>query len=527
MMSRFYQFIKDFIPSFFSGLFVGTSYIPFFPWAVFFCYVPLWRSLLKPEQSLKRIFLKAWITQFVLTLIGFHWIFFVAYEFGFLPKPLAALVLLAFASVIHLHIPLAATFSMWLSRKLPLGSISTAIVLALNFSIFEILWPMIFKWHLGYTLLAANLPAFQLAEFIGFQGLSSLIFLTQAGILIAFQTNQKRKWGLQIGALALFWVGLNMFGLLRANQIQSRPSQTIKFGVVQANIGNLERFLAEKGQGYQSEIIQKYFQLTHELIKTYSDLEFIVWPEAAIPDFLDEIHQDRKYARYFHSELARLGVPLITGAYSSDPKDRLPRRDFNALFIFDEKGKWTSPPYRKTELLAFGEYLPLSDHFPELKKYNPAGSGFSRGSGPQLMFLRNYQVGAQICYESLNPYFSNKLKHLGADFIVNVTNDSWFGPHSEPYQHMYMTLARSIETRLPLIRATNTGISTAIDNSGTIYEQSPIGKEWYSRYELKNYSVGTHTFFSRYGLLLPFFLILLLIIACVKGQVWKPSTGKI
>jgi apolipoprotein N-acyltransferase len=135
-------------------------------------------------------------------------------------------------------------------------------------------------------------------------------------------------------------------------------------------------------------------------------------------------------------------------------------------------------------------------------------------------------VGAQICYESLNPYFSNKLNQLGADFIVNVTNDSWFGPHSEPYQHLYMTLARAIETRLPLIRSTNTGISTAIDNLGTIYQLSPIGQEWHDRFEIKNYSIDKQTFYSRYGLMLPFLVALLLILTCVKGQVWTPSTGK-
>jgi apolipoprotein N-acyltransferase len=482
--------------------------------------------LIKPNQTLKRIFFKAWVTQFILTLIGFHWIYFVAHEFGFLPKPVAGLVLILFASCMHLHIPLAATVSLWLSRKLPLGLISTALVLALNFSLFEMIWPMIFKWHLGYTLLAAKLPAFQLAEFIGFQGLSLLIFLTQAWLLLILNTNQVKKWAFQGGALVTVWLFLNILGVIRADQIQARPYQTIKFGIVQANIGNLERFLAEKGKGYQNEIIQKYFNLTQELLQKHSDLEFVVWPEAAIPDFLDENHKDRKYARFFHAQLSYLKVPLMTGAYSSDPIDRLPRRDFNALFSFDESGKWTSLPYRKTELLAFGEYLPFSEQFPELKKYNPAGSGFSRGSGPQLLFLGQYQVGAQICYESLNPYFSNKLKQLGADFIVNVTNDSWFGPHSEPYQHLYMTLARAIETRLPLIRSTNTGISTAIDNLGTIYQLSPIGQEWHDRFEIKNYSVSKQTFYSRYGLLLPFLIVLLLIIACVKGQIWNPSTGK-
>jgi apolipoprotein N-acyltransferase len=522
--------IKNFIPAMISGILVGTSYIPFYPWALFFCYIPLWRSLLKTQQSYKTIFFKAWVTQFVLTLIGFHWIYFVGHEFGFLPKPVAFIVLLLFSSLAHLHIPVASLMSLWLARKIPLSVPATAIVLALNFALLEILWPMIFKWHLGYTLLFANWPIFQLAEFVGFQGLSVLILLSQAWILIMFQSH-RRKGLIQGGLLASIWLALNVLGLTRADHIQEQPFETFSFGIVQANIGNTEKYFAEKGQGYQLDIIKKYFQMTQELLKKTQPpekpLAFVVWPEVAIPDLLDESHKDRKYSRLFHEQLKTLGVPLVTGGYSSDPIDRVPRRDFNGLFAFDENGAPSSTPYRKTHLLAFGEYLPFSDYFPELKKYNPAGSGFSRGSGPQLLFLGTYQVGAQICYESLDPFFSNKLKQLGADFIINVTNDSWFGPHSEPEQHLYMTLARSIETRLPLIRATNTGISTVIDNLGTLGPQSPQGTAWAEVLTLKKYSLKEkQTFYSQYALILPFLIVLLVILTCVKGQVWIPSTGK-
>ena len=93
-------------------------------------------------------------------------------------------------------------------------------------------------------------------------------------------------------------------------------------------------------------------------------------------------------------------------------------------------------------------------------------------------------MGAQICYESLFPGFSRSLAELGAQFIVNVTNDSWYGSWQEPYQHMYMTLARGVEFRRPVLRVTNTGISTVSLASGEILERSPIHQPWAGLYEV-------------------------------------------
>lgn len=525
MMKRIQILSKTLAPAFLSGLLIGTSYIPFWPWAIAFCYLPLWWDLTQTDkpQSLKTIFFKAWITQVVLTLIGFYWISFVAHEFGFLPKPAAYFVLFLFSAISYLYLPVSATLTLWISRKWLLSSWSTYLLLPLSLGFLEQVWPVIFKWHLGYTLLYAQLPAFQLADTIGFQGLSLVILISQGLFLLILRTpiSVLKKAGLT-SVVLLTWLSFNLLGQIRAQHISQLPHDWLKFGIVQANIGNLEKYLADQGRGYQKAIIDKYFSLSMALKKKASDLEFIIWPEAAIPEFLDEAHQDRKYSAYFHERLKDLKVPLITGAYSSDPLLQIPRRDFNALFTFDENGLWTSPPYRKTHLLIFGEYLPMSETFPQLKKYNPAGSGFSRGNGPQVLFVGEHKFGAQLCYESLDPFFSTRLKQLGADFIINVTNDSWFGPTSEPIQHLYMTLARAIETRLPLIRATNTGISLAVDNLGQMTKPSPQGQEWIESLQLKIYRLSSETFYTQWGIWLPWINLLLIIFLIRIGRLCKP-----
>jgi len=174
----------------------------------------------------------------------------------------------------------------------------------------------------------------------------------------------------------------------------------------------------------------------------------------------------------------------------------------------------TNSQYNKTLLLAFGEHIPFAEHFPFLKTWFKEVADFARGRGPSILNQGDIRLGAQICYESLFPTFSKSLADKGAHLIVNVTNDSWYGKSSEPYQHMYMTLARAIEFRRPLIRATNTGFTTAITAKGEIMTRSPLYVEWHHLYRVPYLEDPPVTFFQVYGIyLVPALLWLLLIVA--------------
>jgi apolipoprotein N-acyltransferase len=154
------------------------------------------------------------------------------------------------------------------------------------------------------------------------------------------------------------------------------------------------------------------------------------------------------------------------------------------MVAINSNGEMTSAPYPKTHLLAFGEYLPGSEYFPIMKKWIPEIADFARGNGPQILSLGDLKLGAQICYEGLFDGFARGLANKGAQIIVNSTNDSWYPDWNEPFQHLYMTLARAIETRRPLIRSTNTGVSAAILASGEILTPSIRGQEWTHVYEI-------------------------------------------
>jgi apolipoprotein N-acyltransferase len=146
-----------------------------------------------------------------------------------------------------------------------------------------------------------------------------------------------------------------------------------------------------------------------------------------------------------------------------------------------------------------GEYIPGEDRFPWLKNMLPMVSHFGRGPGPTVLLkLKDYAMGPQICYESLFPEFSKGLADIGAQFIVNVTNDSWYGDWQEPYQHLYMTLARGVEFRRPVLRVTNTGVSTVSLANGDVLEQSPIDASWAGVYQIPYQTQPQTTFYQQH-----------------------------
>ncbi|HRO67300.1 MAG TPA: apolipoprotein N-acyltransferase, partial [Pseudobdellovibrionaceae bacterium] len=490
-----------------SGILIGTTYVPFPPWALAFCYAPLFLWLDEDVQTRKQAFFGGWLTQFTLSLIGFHWIAYTAKEFGGFPWSLSVIALLLFAAFIHLHIPLASLAAFELKKRFGIRGAPLLFTTALIFALVERIWPMIFPWHLGYTLLWAKLPIYHWADVIGFAGLSTLVFLLNAWLSWIWQKQDKTEIVFKhVTILGVVLIALTLGGLWRKKAWKSTDSVLNVIGV-QANIGNLEKIYAEQGLGYHYTILQKFIDLSRKGAQEAGSADLFVWPETAVAFSPDRPEFSQRYLDVLREGLGDLQMPILTGSFSKDPsytglaKDS---RTYNALSLIGPNGRLMTKPYRKTHLLIFGEYLPFSDDFPILLKWLPFISSFGRGQGPVAMDLRvrsqaPVKVGGQICYEGLFPDFTRGLSEKGADLLVNVTNDSWFGTPFEPRQHMIMTLARAIEVRRPLIRSTNTGITTAILASGDQLQRSPSDREWTGRFEIKFRKNAEQTLFVRFG----------------------------
>jgi len=493
-----------------SGVLIGTSYIPLPPWALLFCYIPLWTEVVRNEESFQQSFFRGWITQFVLSLIGFHWIAYVSYVYGYLPWPIAGLALLLFSAFVHLYIPFATGLAQVLRNKLKLRPLTTFLLLAGLTSLGEIFWPSMFPWNLGYTLYWVKSPVAQNADTIGFLGLSFLILIMNA--ILAWALFTRKAKNMLAGVFLVFFTFLFLhFTGVNKQEVWSRVDRNLRVLQVQANIGNFEKIMAERGEGSQDFIVNQHFDLTRKGLHDFGQADLIVWPETAFPAFLNPTELNRDYQKQFASFLKEVNTPILTGAYSRELSGS-EAKNYNGLFLYREDTS-LSGSYHKTNLLVFGEYTPLSSIFPWLTKISPAGEGWAKGTGPKVIPFREAQIGPQICYESLYPEFSAKLVSAGAQWIVNLTNDSWFGPTFEPHQHMIMTLARAIENRRPLIRSTNTGITTAALADGTILKKSDLYQAWYGMFHIGYQRTEELTFYTKYHSWLPLFVFFILLLS--------------
>lgn len=484
-----------------SGVFIGTSYIPFPPWASLFCFVPLWLFWQK-QTSLKNVFLGGLLTSFVFTLIGFNWVAHLLHEFAHLDWIFAVIGLLIYSLIAHLYVPLTGLIWFFCQRIFKCTSQQSVILMAIITVLSEANSFTLFDWNFGYSWYGANIPFYQLAELIGFAGLSALTLLFNIPCYYLWTTRKAPSSTIILASVISAFLILNGIGLQLKSRLE-KPDASLNALLVQASIENSEKMAAELGKGYSREILTRYVRLTEQALKSNPDkkIDFALWPETAFPALLGDQFTKNALPSALSAILKQQNLALITGAYSVDEQNGLIT---NSLFVLDKTGELIEPHYSKTILLAFGEYIPGEQYFPQIRDWLPETGHFARGNGPkQLLQLENFKIGAQICYESLFPAFSRSLAQLDAQFIVNVTNDSWYGNWQEPYQHMYMTLARGIEFRRPVLRVTNTGISTVSLASGEVLELSPIHKPWAGIYEVPYLKNPPSTFYQNWFWLVP------------------------
>ena len=260
------------------------------------------------------MFWTGWLAQFVGTLIGFNWVAYTAHEFGHLPWLLAGLALVVFASLANLYMPLAGVAWLLYSRAFKLGTAGKIWALPVLVSIGERAFPMIFDWHFGYTWLWAGFPALQLADVVGFMGLSTVGVFFNALLLQAWlNARAGARWWPWAGSVPVLFLALNVWGY-----VHGRPQPTdasLKFLIVQANIGNEGRVMAARGYS-RDAILDRFHQLTRKGLTENPGVDFVLWPETAFPELILDPHLVRGNASKLRHIVAGFNVKLITGGYS-------------------------------------------------------------------------------------------------------------------------------------------------------------------------------------------------------------------
>jgi apolipoprotein N-acyltransferase/photosystem II stability/assembly factor-like uncharacterized protein len=155
------------------------------------------------------------------------------------------------------------------------------------------------------------------------------------------------------------------------------------------------------------------------------------------------------------------------------PLGRGNRRSYNSAMLLDGQGQVLGR-YDKTYLLIFGEFIPFGEYFPQFYEWLPEASHFYPGTSVETFAFEGHQLGVMICYEDILPSFARKVAGKDPNVLINVTNDAWFGKTSEPYLHLALSIFRTVENRLWLVRSTNTGVSAFVDAVGRVVQQTRL-----------------------------------------------------
>ena len=191
---------------------------------------------------------------------------------------------------------------------------------------------------------------------------------------------------------------------------------------------------------------------------------------------------------------------------------------FNSAYLLSPQGEQEAK-YDKVHLVPYGEYVPLRRLFPFISKLVQGVGDFGTGKGYVPLAMDGRQIGILICYEGIFAEAGRTYRRNGAELLVNITNDAWFGRTSAPYQHLSMTVFRAVENRLYLIRAANTGISAIIDPLGRIVSRTGLFEKATLRGEMRFMDGGT--FYSAWGDIFVFacgILLVVFIIMAMKGR---------
>ena len=385
----------------------------------------------------------------------------------------------------------------WLVNVTVPGTVALVMIMAVFFGMFGILANIVFRYSMEFIVLPFiwvvteylrshcffngfpwGLLAYtqykstgfiQIADITGAYGVSFiLVFLNVA--FFGFLSRDKKRRVHAITALVLVILSTG-YGFYKASNSLITDNPAIS--VVQGNIPQKFKWDAQ----YADSVVGTYLDLTKKAAAETSSL--IIWPETAYP-YLAKKGEEPAEMGNAAKEAAR---PLLAGVVYND-KDKY----FNSAMLFSDKGGVTAE-YFKIHLVPFGEYIPFEKYLGFMKNYinKPVGD-FAAGREYTLFPLRSvrsststggeiirrvsfHKFGVLICFEDVFPYLSREFALKGADLLVNITNDAWFGDTAAPEQHLQASVFRAVENRVPVVRAANTGISCFIDPMGAVTQR--------------------------------------------------------
>lgn len=469
-----------------SGLLVAASFVdPRADLLAWGALVPLLVAL--RGRSVRAAFALGWVAGAAFFAATTYWVLSVLDRFTALPQLLAGAVFALMTAYLACYWGVfAACLAALRSSGLPHLWLAPAVWVA-----FEWLrgWFFIgFPWAILGTSQHRLLPLAQVAEVTGVYGVSALLVL--ANVVIAEIGARKTARRTKLTAAAAFATLLAfaaLAGAWRIRTIRALPAAgSLDVAIVQGNVGEERKW----DPAYGNETIARYHRLTLEAAGERPGL--VVWPETAIPFFF----QDPGDRRSQMIALARrIETSLVFGSPAwSHESGKI--EQLNRAYLLSSRGDVLGS-YDKIALVPFGEAVPYGNVLPFVERIVSTAHEMVPGSDATIFDLPPARFGVLICYEGIFPELTRRFVAGGAEFLVNLSNDAWFGRSAALQQHLAQVQFRAIENRVPIVRATNTGISALIDPDGSVRWQGPIDEAFWHVETIRWPDV--RTFYARFG----------------------------
>jgi apolipoprotein N-acyltransferase len=418
-----------------------------------------------------------------------YWTALVVIQYGGLAFPVGVLVMVALClafSVFH------GLFGWGVARLVatfgPVGLLGAPVVwtgleYARTHTFFSFPWAL-----LGYSQ-QALLPFAQVASIAAVYGVSFLVCGVSA--LLAWAAVEPRPTARRgaLASVALVVAAAWGWGSWQMGQPVAETGR-VTVGLVQGGVRQEDKWVPE----YASANVDRHLKLTERAADAGARL--VVWPESAVPFLFDE---NPALAALLRDAARRRGIYLFFG---NDDRERLPegRRIHVGAKLLDPSGELVLR-YHKIQLVPFGEYVPLQSLFTLggrfAAKLVREVSDFTPGTEAVTGVVDGRGIGGFICYEAIFPSLVRRFAAGGAELLVNVTNDAWYGTTSAPHQHLAMAAFRAIENRRYLVRAANTGITAVVDPRGRVLEPTRLFDTTVLVREVP--FVAETTFYTRHG----------------------------
>lgn len=456
-----------------SGLLLAASFPPLgcygFAW---FALVPLILAI--RHTSRKDAFQLGLLSGLVFWIPSLAWLSRLAFTGAPIILGFGAWILLATYCALY-HAAFATVVSQWLRQDTTENWLrNIAVTIAMPF-----LWIGLeyvrsglctgFPWNTMAISQYMNAPICQVAEFGGVYAVSAVLVLFNAGIAMTILSFRGVPIGARYRAHPELMVALLVtaaalgFGL-RSILHFTPPENTIRITAIQPNVEQTKKWSWEWEK--EEQIYNTLIRLTEMSIAAGSEL--VVWPETSMPYSAMRDPVCRAVIKYLMTN----DVPLIVGSIDTRPAGP-EGQVFNSTMLF-EPGAELPRVYDKRHLIPFGEYVPFGRIFPFLEKLAPLGWSCTPGNAQVIFSTRSrpdVPFACLLCFEDTIAPLSREAVQLGARLLINQTNDAWFDKSSGSRQHMAHCVFRCIENRVPALRATNTGITCAIDSRGRIIDQ--------------------------------------------------------